>query len=77
MDNLTIRKLRIYAILMRFKEIGQERKQAILSETIRRMRVFEPAPIRIMDIREIMPKDVISYDKKGKILENPKSKFHK
>jgi hypothetical protein len=66
---MLVRKLRIYAILQRLIELEQERKQRIRNQ-------FLPKPIFIT-VRELMPDNIFCYDKKGKLLENPKSKYHK
>lgn len=66
---MSVRKLRIHAILQRAIELEQERKLRIRNQ-------FLPNPI-IITARELMPKYVFGYDKKGKLLENPKSKYHK
>ena len=66
---MLVRKLRIHAILQRAIELEQEQKQRIRNQ-------FLPKPIPYT-VKEIMPKFVFGYDKKGKLLENVKSKYHK
>jgi hypothetical protein len=61
----SIQKLRIYAMCQRLKELQFENN----------MKAFMPEPIKYIEI----PKCVLPSfrDKKGKLFEHPKSKFHK
>ncbi|SEG31432.1 hypothetical protein [Flavobacterium urumqiense] len=66
-------QLRMYAISMRFRELGIERIEEIRQ---RRMRAFLPEPIHF----KIQPRDENFsnlYDRNGKLFELPKSKYHK
>ena len=70
---MTIRQLRIYAILLRLQELEQERIQSINAQYIRN---FNEPPMTLTLLPT--PKPLITlYDKKGRPLELPKSKYHK
>ncbi|AOZ99584.1 hypothetical protein [Flavobacterium commune] len=63
---MLVRKLRIYAILMRLQELQNEKHfKALIPEPIK----FEPQPF-LPIVKEL-------FDKKGKPFEQPKSKYHK
>ena len=70
---MTIRQLRIYAILIRLQEMERERQQKIRE---RFLTPFLPEPIQY----KMMPRhENFSnlYDKNGKLFDPPKSKYHK
>jgi hypothetical protein len=73
MKNLLSRKLRIYSILMRIRELEIERIENINN---RRIRQFHNPPITLTRMPPLEPL-VSLYDKKGKPFDPPKSKFHK
>lgn len=70
---MSVQKLRIFAMIMRLQELEKER----IDEINNRLRFqFDRPPISL--IRNTIVEPIVSlYDKKGKLFELPKSKYHK
>lgn len=71
---MLVKKLRIYAIIMRLQELDQERIE-IRNNRLRAQ--FSNPPIVISNPRKLIPDPITWFDKKGKPFETPKSKYHK
>ncbi len=70
---MLVRKLRIYAMLMRLQELENERQSKMRE---RYYRSFMPEPMKLTR-EQLFPIVKELYDKNGKPFEQPKSKFHK
>ena len=73
MESITVRKLRIFAILIRLQEMEVERLAAM---DAKRRRAFEPEPLRFTAQPRLTSVDHL-FDKRGRLFQPERSKYHK